>query len=65
MVQSGEGEAKEMRYLCLTCGAPRDDGDYCAVAPFGRQDCSWYRREPVPGARRHQVKAEHRKEGAG
>jgi hypothetical protein len=41
-----------MRYVCLTCGALRDDGD----APFGRQDCRWYRREPVPEARRHQVR---------
>jgi hypothetical protein len=37
--------AKEMRYLCVTCGALRDHGDSCAVAPFGRQDCRWYRRE--------------------
>jgi hypothetical protein len=45
--------AKEMRYVCLTCGVLRDDGDNCAVAPFGRQDCRWYRGRPVPGARRH------------
>jgi hypothetical protein len=45
-----------MRYVCVTCGAPRDDGDYCAVAPVGRQDCRWDRREPVPAVRRHQVR---------
>jgi hypothetical protein len=56
MVQSDGGGAKEMRYVCVTCGALRDDGDHCAVAPFGRQDCRWYRREPVSGARRHQVR---------
>jgi hypothetical protein len=44
-----------MRYVCETCGALRDDGDNCAVARFGRQDCRWSRREPVPGARRPQV----------
>jgi hypothetical protein len=24
------------RYVCVTCGAPRDDGDDCAVASMRR-----------------------------
>jgi hypothetical protein len=45
-----------MRYVYMMCGASRDDGDNCAVVPFGRQDCRWYRRQPVLGARRHEVR---------
>jgi hypothetical protein len=26
--------ARETRYVCMTCGASRDDGDNCAVAPL-------------------------------
>jgi len=29
--------AEEMHNLCVTCGALRDDGDHCAVAPFERR----------------------------